>query len=140
MNLTEARELLYDEANHGSMHPRRREALRLLLDGASAPDGAARIAAERRRQIEEMGWTTGHDDGHARGEIAQAAACYAVATVPHYAGHYPVSWPWSPFWDSRPGKSSDVVARVRALEKAGALCAAEIDRLLRERRLCGATT
>lgn len=94
--------------------------------------GVDRIAAERQRQVTGEGWTAEHDDDeHGRGQLAQAAACYAVATVPHYAGYYPVQWPWSPRWDKRPGKSSDVDARVRALVKAGALCAAEIDRLLR---------
>lgn len=92
--------------------------------------GIERIASERRRQVEAEGWTPEHDC-HADGVLAQAAACYAVATVPQYAGHYPISWPWSPRWDKRPGKTSDVTARIRALEKAGALCAAEIDRLLR---------
>lgn len=94
-------------------------------------DGVERIAAERRRQIEVEGWTPEHDDKHVHGQLAQAASCYAVATVPHYAGHYPVQWPWSPRWDKRPGPSSDVFGRIRALEKAGALIAAEIDRLLR---------
>jgi hypothetical protein len=102
------------------------------------PDGAARIAAERRRQVEAEGWTFDHDDQHTDGKLAQAAACYAVATVPMYAGHFPVIWPWSPRWDKRPGKSADVAARIRALEKAGALCAAEIDRLQRLRASGGA--
>lgn len=102
-----------------------------FLTDEDVPSGAQRIAAERMRQVESEGWTTEHDDEQGRGQLAQAAACYAVATVPHYAGHYPVQWPWSPRWDKRPGPSSDVDARVRALVKAGALCAAEIDRLLR---------
>lgn len=36
------------------------------------------IAAERRRQIAVEGWTPEHDDGHADGEIAEAAACYCI--------------------------------------------------------------
>ena len=94
---------------------------------------AERIAAERRRQIESEGWTPEHDDEHTGGAMAQAAACYAIATVPRYAGCFPIAWPWSPQWDKRPlgsvAATTDV--RVRALEKAGALIAAEIDRLLR---------
>ncbi|MCO5167894.1 MAG: hypothetical protein M9894_16240 [Planctomycetes bacterium] len=94
-------------------------------------NGVERIAAERRRQVEHEGWTHEHDDKHADGELAQGAACYAAATVPLYAGRFPIAWPFGPRWDKRPGPSSDVQARIRALEKAGALCAAEIDRLQR---------
>ncbi len=95
--------------------------------------GAERIAAERQRQVDSEGWTAEHDDEHLGGIMAQAAACYAVATVPRYAGCFPVAWPWSPQWDKRPlgPGASSTDARVRALEKAGALIAAEIDRLLR---------
>jgi len=83
--------------------------------------GVEMIAAERRRQIEGEGWTASHDDGHSRGEMAVAAAMYAVlgtdATVdsPHTE---PSCW-------IKPGD------RLRELAKAGALIAAEIDRLLR---------
>ena len=41
--------------------------------------GAARIAAERQRQIETEGWTPEHDDGHASEELARAAICYVAA-------------------------------------------------------------
>lgn len=37
------------------------------------------IAAERQRQIEVEGWTPNHDDEHDRGEMANAAACYALS-------------------------------------------------------------
>ena len=40
--------------------------------------GIEAIAAERQRQIEAEGWTPGHDDTHDRGELARAAACYAL--------------------------------------------------------------
>lgn len=33
------------------------------------------IAAERKRQIEIEGWTREHDEQHANGELANAAAC-----------------------------------------------------------------
>ncbi len=38
------------------------------------------VIAERRRQVEK-GWTPEHDDAHDRGELARAAAYYAVSDV-----------------------------------------------------------
>jgi hypothetical protein len=91
--------------------------------------GVERIAAERQRQIEAEGWTAAHDDEHEDGELALAAALYA-SPVPLYArhrsGHHYDPWPWSEDWDKR-----GTTSRLRALEKAGALIAAEIDRLTR---------
>jgi hypothetical protein len=83
--------------------------------------GVELIAAERQRQVEAEGWTTEHDDGHYYGELAQAAACYARFDVSRAA-----TWPWAvEWWKPTPGN------RVRELVKAGALIAAEIDRLQR---------
>lgn len=78
--------------------------------------GAELIAAERQRQIDVEGWTPEHDREHGRGELAQAAAAYAV---PAHASYL---WPWRFAGFKRAG-------RVRELVKAGALIAAEIDRL-----------
>lgn len=97
-------------------------------------EGLARIAAERRRQIEEEGWTPEHDAEHELGELADAAACYAAAAAfGENIGHElaevlgpPEMWPWSPDW-WKPSEDP-----IRNLEKAGALIAAEIDRVLRE--------
>lgn len=106
--------------------------------------GVGLIAAERVRQIEEEGWTPGHDAGHSQGEIAWAAVCYA-APDRVYREHRMHSgraiqfidpWPWDPCWDKRvvvaKGQKALLASRVRELVKAGALIAAEIDRLLRE--------
>lgn len=91
-------------------------------------NGAERILAERKRQIDSEGWTSEHDASHAEGVLASAGLCYAYAAIsPDLFGvgkNVPTSWPfevdaWKP--------SSDPV---RNLEKAGALIAAEIDRLL----------
>ena len=108
------------------------------------PTGIERIAAERQRQVTEEGWTPDHDDHHDRDSMAKAAACYA-APVEVFAltqlrdgGVRATSiWPWETKWDKRvrPSNSgflgADLDARIRDLEKAGALCAAEIDRLQR---------
>jgi hypothetical protein len=100
--------------------------------------GIDRIAAERQRQIEQEGWTPEHDDEHTDGSLAAAAACYArpmAITVTAEGARIdepddcdlPVGWP--EFWDSDWWKPEDTP--IRRLEKAGALIAAEIDRLLR---------
>lgn len=84
----------------------------------------ADIAAERERQREVEGWSSVHDDGHDTGEMAGAAACYALSTIKHWAKNQVIKliWPWSDEW----WKPKD--AR-RNLVKAGALIVAEIERL-----------
>lgn len=97
-------------------------------------NGTELIAAERHRQINEENWTPEHDVGYADGELAVAAVCYAVPrstktrpallTYNQHPGWCPDEWPWDPSWFKlTPGD------RVRDLVKAGALIAAEIDRL-----------
>lgn len=93
------------------------------------------IAEERQRQISGEGWTSEHDDKHMNGEMALAAKGYA-----EYAGYQsiiegefnnisknfiPEMWPWDKKW-WKPSKD-----KIRNLAKAGALIAAEIDRLER---------
>lgn len=102
--------------------------------------GIELIAAERERQILQEGWTPEHDDGHSLGELSEAAACYAMVASANVRGsiaeEWPatmlngfndslMSWPWNDEW----WKPSDDPAR--NLIKAGALIAAEIDRLQR---------
>jgi hypothetical protein len=85
--------------------------------------GVERIAAERKRQIEEEGFTAEHDDGYVNRELVRVAIAYADGgrkkAVPMF---WPLAVKW---WKPTPGN------RIRELEKAGALIAAEIDRLLR---------
>lgn len=84
------------------------------------------IAAERQRQIEAEGWTPEHDDAHTDGELADAAACYALTPrVLNAAAMTEIHdrlWPWNSSW----WKPTD---RRRDLVKAGALIVAEIERL-----------
>ena len=98
-----------------------RSCVHQLLDEATA--GIALIAAERQRQVESEGWTAEHDDEHSDGSLARAGACYAMVRpnmeIPFY-------WPWDPSW-WKPSPDP-----IRNLAKAGALIAAEIDRLLRK--------
>jgi hypothetical protein len=87
--------------------------------------GAQMIAAERERQVTGEGWTPEHDDGHDRAELAVAAGVYAM---PYNGSWKEETWPWRESF-----KHSDPTweGRVRELAKAGALIAAEIDRLQR---------
>ena len=85
--------------------------------------GVERIAAERKRQMSVKGWTPEHDDGHSNFELLKAAICYAN----EYLDSVPKSWPW----EQEAWKPSTHI--IRSLEKAGALIAAEIDRLERSR-------
>lgn len=82
------------------------------------------IAAERRRQIEAEGWTPEHDDGeHSRGELPEAAACYALnAAGARHRDRVFQMWPWDFGW----WKPKD--AR-RDLIRAAALIVAEVERI-----------
>ncbi len=82
------------------------------------------IAAERRRQIQEEGWTTDHDDQHIRGEMATVAALYAMP--PRHSVNlleyiFPASWDRYAWWKPK--------TRRRDLIRAGALIVAEIERM-----------
>ena len=90
--------------------------------------GCELIAQERARQIEKEGWTPSHDDEHIRHELAWAARCYlAEAIQPRNDTFIPGDWPWrEDWWKPTAGDP------VRDLVKAGALIAAEIDRLQRK--------
>jgi hypothetical protein len=88
-------------------------------------NGAERIAAERQRQITDERWSARHDGTHTKGQLAMAAAVYAMP--PAVRGDGLALWPWDPWW-YKPTPND----RIRELEKAGGLIAAEIDRLLAE--------
>jgi hypothetical protein len=107
--------------------------------------GVERIALERARQIDLEGFDKAHDDEHVRGEIARAAACYAASAagrdifeMREFAKgvHFVDPWPWDEQWDTRPHegnvlKPATRAEAIRMLEKAGALIAAELDRIAR---------
>lgn len=78
-------------------------------------NGIERIAAERKRQIEVEGYSPKHDRNYTNGELARAAHAYLVNDS--------FCWPW--------GRTTwKPASHMRNLVKAGALIAAEIDRLL----------
>ncbi|TDR90345.1 hypothetical protein [Enterovirga rhinocerotis] len=80
---------------------------------------ASDVLAERRRQIEVEGWTPEHDDKHDKGELSDAAACYALGTEKVWGAPL---WPWHWSW----WKPAD---RRRNLVKAAALIFADGERL-----------
>ena len=109
-------------------------------------DGAALIAAERARQVAAEGWTLEHDAlFHTQGELAWAATCYAAPKTVYrqqYVGtDFVFSEPWPASYDAGmhrgeggwgPWRRPDC-DRITELVRAGALIAAEIDRLQRIR-------
>lgn len=106
------------DAGPGPIIQQDREPMKILeLSG-----GAQAIAEERMRQVQAEGWTPEHDDEHRREELTKAAVAYVV-----YGGRVrfvdpPFSWPWDAAWWKPKDRRSDLV-------RAGALIAAEIDRL-----------
>lgn len=88
--------------------------------------GTLLIAFERERQIEQEGWTAEHDDQWTSEELAYAAAFYAL---PEKYGELLSFWPFALEWNKKSQHN-----RLRQLQIAGALIAAEIDRLGRTGR------
>jgi len=92
-------------------------------------NGIERIAQERNRQIVK-GWTSEHDEIHTSGGLSVVAAILAVegtdATVddPVDRGDWGILDRWK---EKEPNQD---LRRIRLLEIAGALIAAEIDRKL----------
>ena len=93
--------------------------------------GSELIARERQRQIDVEGWTPEHDATHNDCQlnwVAMAYMCAARLVLKNdpAATTSPAFWPWSQAW-WKPSRDP-----IRNLVKAGALIAAEIDRLQRE--------
>lgn len=93
-------------------------------------NGVLLIGLERLRQVEDEGWTPEHDDEHGTGDLCNAARCYLIAALHIERGNPkpsvpPPTWPWHDDW-WKPADDPE-----RNLVKAGALIAAELDRLHR---------
>lgn len=88
------------------------------------PVAVSDVVAERNRQKSVEGWTAAHDDQHIRGEMALAAACYAIAEFPSETAHEAARslWPWGDEWWKPKGFRRNLV-------RAAALILAEIERL-----------
>lgn len=85
-------------------------------------DGLGLIYAERMRQMILEGFSAAHDAKHTDGELIAAAVGYLAAAAGNPADP-PCIWPWTEEW-WKPERENPT----RALVKAGALIAAEIDR------------
>lgn len=60
------------------------------------------VFSEVRRQVEVEGWSADHDDAHDKGEMAGAAACYALEGVTYTApDHYPPRKKYAAVVDAR---------------------------------------
>lgn len=96
--------------------------------------GAELIADERRRQIEVEGWSPEHDDQWTGCQLVQAAKLYACAgAATHLMHHNDLhAWPFAGAWPCGPDWWKPSTDPIRNLVKAGALIAAEIDRIQRE--------
>ena len=99
--------------------------------------GVGRIAMERNRQIKALKWTPEHDYQHVGGELAQMALVYIDPD------QHEMPWPredWDQEDDDHGSEyfrrhlvdeaKGNRAKRVEHLVKAGALIAAEIDRLI----------
>lgn len=117
--------------------------------------GIELIAEERQRQIEVEGWNNVHDSDHDAMQMTGAAACYAANAINKQGkgplarfqynfppelnflvnngdrgdrkvddGGWKDGWPWDVRYDKREKRDAQ-----RSLVIAGALIAAEIDRL-----------
>ena len=91
-------------------------------------------AVERARHVHELGYSTEHDDTHTLGQLACAAAWYAIPVAvleecdPDRAGAYAALWPKDWGMPSDSASAIKPAQRKRELEKAMALLAAEWDR------------
>jgi hypothetical protein len=108
--------------------------------GGIEMSGIEMIVAERKRQVEEENWTPEHDDEHTAADLSRAATSYVLhasqQTLVAVSGRktdYRTSIPpltfWPASWDE--GEWNPSKDPIRNLVKAGALIAAEIDRLQR---------
>ncbi|ARD63581.1 hypothetical protein Y71_17230 [Kosakonia radicincitans DSM 16656] len=108
----------------------------MAAENAALSAAITDIIAERQRQQSAEGWTPKHDDMHTSGEMAGAAACYAKHVnsrgwiFKSNPGAYqseaePGNWPWDKKWWKPTNPRRDLV-------KAGALIAAEIERIDRD--------
>lgn len=130
----------------GEYYPCKPDIFELTYESASAgatafiSEGARRIIVERHRQVNDENYDAKHDRQHEDGELVYAAIAYAAAPERMYGleevrsdrfSEFYFSQVWPGTWDEHHDKRGKH-GRIRRLEIAGALLAAEIDRLLAE--------
>lgn len=108
----------------GEFYPCKPDIFEQTYEQADNKNSIDLIRLERKRQIEIEGFDEKHDSRNLPNELAIAASCYCL---PHGQREFRVreQWPFAyEWWKPTPEN------RVKELTKAGALIAAEIDRLL----------
>jgi hypothetical protein len=107
------------------------------FDGFSGVD---LMQIERERQIQDLGYDAENDDSYgSSGDLVHAGICYALSacadTLPgcNWVAHGIWMWP-----GSCPDLALTPADKIHRLTAAGALFAAEIDRIQREQREGGA--
>lgn len=96
----------------------------LVAQTGHAPKAWHDVQAERRRQIEAEDWTLEHDDQHAPGELARAAAAYLLYAFPRVPFDLTLA---SRLWPRLSGFNPKGVRR--DLVRACAMALAELERL-----------
>ncbi|MHC4621481.1 MAG: hypothetical protein ACYTEQ_27380 [Planctomycetota bacterium] len=88
--------------------------------------GLELIAEERREQVEIHGYDAAHDRHNDQGELAESALC-VLAMAQNHDGTAELYWPasWSYNWQQK----VEAKDRMGKLIVAGALIAAELDRM-----------
>lgn len=89
--------------------------------------GAELILEERQRHLDQEGWTAHHDDCHPSGLLAMAGASYTLDAIGEPVAYE--FWPFGEAWWKPTADGGE--GTVKQLVKAGALIAAEIDKLQR---------
>lgn len=106
----------------GEFYPCKPDIFEQTYEQADNKNGVDLIRKERDRQIDIEGFDEKHDSKNLPNELAIAASCYCL---PHDKREFMI-WPFAyEMWKPTPED------RVKELTKAGALIAAEIDRLLK---------
>jgi hypothetical protein len=105
------------------------DAMARWLEGTAAARVLTEVLQERGRQVAQEGYTPAHDSLHKDGELASAAACYAVAQLEGSTGvkmradrAIATLWPWG-------DEAFKPKHRRRNLVVAMALLVAEVERL-----------
>lgn len=121
---------IYRRLDGGAFGATSKDCIKAVLHAAAVKKGqgstgAEMIADERERQIAK-GYTAEHEDAHdADGELIRAASCYLNPPLGSgWGGPPPSWWPWEPEAYKPRDYGSNLV-------RAGALIAAELDRLHR---------
>lgn len=100
---------------------------------ATVITGAEMISIERQRQISKEGYTQEHDDERSGGTLVTAAIAYAIAAQRQFHfGKIDLDFVGEMYWPFGAG-SWKPKNQIHNLTVAGALIAAEIDRLQRQK-------